>query len=272
VSKTTLDELLLKIVSDAIHSRRRRFFYLNDRHAWLLYAILHKEHIAVTGCQENGEIVQLPGATRDYFVKLGWGDPTGIHNAIHRLEDAGYISIGDFIPDEVERVDRGPRRRSVPQKATAIYEINTKTCITTRHAAVALSTLLAICRKAKETVQQGGTLTGDPVDGEGRVLIHSLIKSAITDQRLGGEANAKEIREILAGEEEGRYLGKIQELVDAGEHLERASHLHVRPRLRLFLEEKYIELVADQPNLEKIREKFMTFQPERGNNTADEQA
>jgi hypothetical protein len=46
--------------------------------------------------------------------------------------------------------------------------------------------------------------------------------------------------------------GKIQELVEAGEHLERASHLHIRPRLRLFLEKRYIELVARQPQIEEI--------------------
>lgn len=256
--KSPLDELLLKIIGDAVH-KKRRFFDLDDRHAWLLYAILQKEHTAVTGSKGEEDAGQAPGATRDHLVQLGWKDATGIHRAIHKLEDAGYISIGDFIPEP-------------SGKPVEIYEINTKTCITTRHAAIALSVLLKICDGAKAKVQDGEPLTGDPVDQEGRVLISSLIDHTLRDDRLAGE-DQEALREILRGEDQGNgpYLGKIQELVDAGEHLERASHLHVRPRLRLFLEKRYIELVARQPDRAEVKRMFGTFRAPPGNRTADEQ-
>ncbi len=248
----TLEDLfrdwLVGAISQAVNIPRQ-YHELDEIDARLLYAILRKEHEAFTGVTSlDGptENSWPPGATWKYLEGFigGASEKGRLNRRLTLLKESGYITIARYSSDQQpyeEDEDSETQRSNKPRQN--IYEINAKTCITTRHAAIVLDHLLKIC-ESKDAGERG------LIDSEGRVNIEKWVKLAADDERFKGE-DRESIEMLFMGT--ASYKGKIDELVEVGEHLERASHEHIRPRLRLLLEKRYIRMVADQPRLTQVK-------------------
>lgn len=115
------------------------------------------------------------------------------------------------------------------QSARKVYEVESTTTATGRDTAVMLLELLE-CAK----------------DPEGKVNVGSFSQDLVDSGKL------KYLRlEDLVGTLDDK--GKIAELVEAGEYIERLSSEYVRPRLRISLENRYLRLLADEISLEGLK-------------------
>lgn len=143
------------------------------------------------------------------------------------LMEAGYV-----IPAKISRTrgERGPKR---------IYEVQTKSFITCRDTASLVLELLQFPDK----------------DEEGKIDLRSFVAHLFKAPRKLRYLS----EEDLMG---GRfYRGKINELSESGEHIERVSEHYVRPRLRVYLERRYLRLLELSPHVKDLP--GYTFHSER---------
>ena len=89
------------------------------------------------------------------------------------------------------------------------------------------------------------------IDSEGRVNIEKWVKLAADDERFKGERTAN--RSKCCSWERLPIKEKLTSSSRSASTLMRASHEHIRPRLRLLLEKRYIRMVADQPRLTQVK-------------------
>jgi len=197
--------------------------HIDEGHALLLFAILKRCHEEITRCGDDIDV--LPGATQPYLLDFtGFKDRTKLTRKLEPLREGGYIIAAEI---------HSPSARKKHDGAMVCYEINPKTAITNRATASVLLTLLDLAQKKDE----------------GAVTMEELIGALQTRD--------KEMAETLLGDDQ--YCGKITELVEDSEHIERVAAGVFRPRLRLYLERRYLMLLNEQPSYSTIKKRFADY-------------
>jgi hypothetical protein len=160
----------------------------------------------------------LPGATQKRIHECTKIPQPQISPILSELREAGYIS---------EIAVRGQEALDI-LGAKKTYELDVAVSITCRDTAVMLLELL-----------------GAPRDAEGKIDFSEF---------LDGLERDKKLRYLLRADIMGTtgYPGKLHELVTKGLYLERVAAGHVRIRSRIHFERKYLEILRELPNLDKI--------------------
>ena len=199
-------------------SEQRVYHYLDEQSAKVLYVILRMQYMFDGHTEDH-----LPGANLKRIES--W---TGIPNTvvsrkiIPLLEQAGYIVKAGI--HEAEAIAATGSRD--------MYELHVRNCITCRDSAVLLLSLLSFYKERSEE------------DGEGKIDLSSFV--SYVQGRLQYFTN-----EDLWGNNE--HPGKFADLANLTEHIERVSVRYIRPRLKLYLEQRYLELVAKEVKLEALK-------------------
>lgn len=219
---------LVEEITETVREKRGKpaYLYLHETASKILYATL-KLHQKFLKSREGGLL--LPRVNEAELAKhLGYRNVAPVNRTITQLRRANYVVSAS--------VQTGHGRRS-PQ----YFEVQVKTCITSKDTAKLLLELLAFSKTIK--------------DAEGKILIEdflSYLGLPKGSEKEEGQATPTENplpkkleyfdREDLLGTE--TYKGKINELAEAGEQIERISAKYIRPRMKLILELPYLKLLA----------------------------
>lgn len=211
------------------------YHHLNDTLSRILYVILRLGRDAIQELRQGGPV---PAITQKVIAQtLGGLPPYKLSRDLAILERAGYIITGEI---HEARVKKGEARK--------IYELNSEKCICCRGTAMMLLELLNIAKDGKEA----------------EVEIEKFLKHLFTSPEDGGAPRTCLAPDDITGTmlkkpEKDKlhylpYAGKLQELVDSGKHVERSSARHIRPRMKIFLEQKYLRLLALYPPAKDVKD------------------
>lgn len=226
--KPNLGDLVSGLVGEITETVREKrgkpaYLYLHETASKVLYAIL-KLHQKFLKESREGEL-SLPKVNEASLAKqLGFEDVTSVNRAITQLRRANYV-----VSASVQTGHPGHQKRS-PQ----YFEVQVKTCITCKDTAKLLLELSAFSKTVK--------------DAEGKVLIEDFLMHLGLPETTTETTPSKKLeyfdRQDLLGTD--AYKGKINELAESGEHVERISAKHIRPRMKLALELPYLKLLAHE--------------------------
>jgi hypothetical protein len=226
----------------------RRYLRLSGSTAKILYAILklQQKQASLRG--------DLPDATQPELEKLLAFKYSYVHKKLMELREAGYVVVAAS--------HGNPGRPPGPGKREPLlYEIEVKTAISCRDTA---ALLLELLHYAKQQHKEGAA--GERDEGDLKINRLDFVDSLFYNVpgSLGYKPNnlwGYDKKDLLgpphpdtAGTPyQGYYKGKLNELADAGEYIERVSADWVRPRMKIALEIPYLLLVRDQKKLEELR-------------------
>ena len=207
-------------------STRTQTYDLDERTAHLLYAILKIQHddLAANRLSDNPE--DLPGATQQRLSEVTGYPLAFVTTTIHKLERAGYVMSANIKTGFTS-----------PNRARKIYELNAESCVTCQDTARFLIYLL----RAEK-------------DYEGKLDFKQTLNGLLESNHFGYLG-----ADDFYGATDGKgpaYWGKLAELAATRKHIERVGRYLIRPRLMLYLERRYLELVADQIDLETLRKRL----------------
>jgi len=234
-----VDLVVARVVAKLRATPPKHYYELDEDSAKVLYACLKLQHRSWRRCK--GE---FPEASIEALIALTGVDKTKTYRDIMpNLKRAEYI------------LSARTHKRGGPE----VYEVNVKKSITNGDTA---RMLLALMDFADE--KQSDETTADP---EGKVLVTEFVKQRLEfrvqsqldlEERPGTSSGGQRAlieylspEDIVSGDE--RSKSKIDELAEAGEHIERVSRDYIRPRLRLHLERLYLKLLAKGIEISKLR-------------------
>lgn len=225
----------------------KKYLLLEDKMAKMLYAILKLQHAPAT---QTGMV--LPSATQTELGKILSLSRKQVSLMLKDLVSANYVVVADC-----------KRGGGVGDLA---YEIEVKTAISCRDTAAVLLELLRYA-KQKHADDQAGHVSKP----EGDLKVDRV---AFVDFLFGAESGSElwyyDRKDLLGPPHpdqhgnpySGYYKGKLNELADAGEYIERVSADWVRPRMKITLEIPYLLLVRDQVPLDQLGK--LRFDPQAG--------
>jgi len=236
------EEQFVKHVQDVLmnHQRPQSYLLIDTGMAKALYAVLKLQHQFLRGPAEQlAEIQDFPEANRENIAKFAGLRSDSLRTILIRL-----MSARDILPGGLRRSKELHETSS--GKGLEIFEPRVDLVVSCADTAIVLLNLL---EQARENLRRGPHAQfgdRDPdreMDGkvERRPFVEKLIKS----RKLAYFSS-----EDLLGDE--RQKGKLDELADAGEYIERVSATFIRPRMRIALERKYLKLVSQQVALERL--------------------
>jgi len=167
---------------------------------------------------------QPSGATQERIIECTKFNSTRVVRLLKQLEEAGYIIKSQVYGDK-------SRKSIESRQARQLYEVDAINSITFKDSAVILLEMLKYQENGK--------------DLEGKINVEEFIAYLLKGKKL------RDFNRVdLLGN--SRTRGKIDLLAENGEHIERVTPRFVKPRLKAKLQKLYLELVAEQPALEKL--------------------
>jgi DNA-binding MarR family transcriptional regulator len=226
----------------AKREKLKKYLLLEGRTAKVLYAILKLQH-----AHASQDRMGLPQATQAEIERLLHMDRTQVSRTLQALVSANYVVVADCSKGDMAKSD-------------SVYEIEVKTAISCRDTAALLLELLAYAKRGSKGAtgcdrsRDEGDLKFDRVP-----FVNSLFKA---DKEESDVLWYYDKKDLLGRPHHGRdgkpydgyYTGKLNELADAGEYIERVSADWIRPRMKITLEIPYLLLVRDQVSLDQLKQ------------------
>lgn len=226
-SKTTTKTKTLRQEQSIRTATSGRYHYLNDSLSRILYVILRLGRDAMRELREGSP---MPRITQKMIGQtLGGIPPYKLSRDLKILERAGYIIQGEI---HEARVKKGEARK--------IYELDSEKCICCKGTAMMLLELMNYAKKTDEAevdIKEFLNYLFESSNGKPARL------ACLEREDFIGRPHAAEMP----------YDGKLQELVKDGKHVERSSADRIRPRMKIYLEQQYLRLLARYPSAGQVK-------------------
>ena len=216
------------------HQKPHTYLPIDDQAAKVLYAILKLQHHFL----QETSVSALPQADRKRIVNVTSLTADQVNRTIVQLRAAGYILRGNL------RHVHGTGEES--SGGHEIFEVDVPVVASCADTAVVLLELLEQARQNVKVPPKRDD--SRPLDNEmdGKVDRTKFVAKMLESRKL-----AYFSREDLLGD--AIQKGKLDQVTDAGEYIERVSSTHIRPRMRIALERPYLALLAQQVPLEDLQ-------------------
>jgi hypothetical protein len=221
---------------------RQVYLSMDEKMAKVLYAILKLQHPFLRPQSKgDGDRNIPPQADRKTLERFTGLSSDIIRQIINQLRAARYVLLGSL-----RRLHSAEGRSG---EGHEVFELNVAIVISCADTATFLLELLDEAQKNVSEMSRAGIIReqGRKPDNEfdGKVNRKDFVKTLLDAKKLAYFSD-----DDLIGRDHRK--GKIDEVIDAGEYIERVSITHIRPRMRIVLERLYLSLVARQIPLEDL--------------------